>query len=551
VSHINADHRRIIKLQRHVLMSVKADVRKSLGAQTKQIRRYYESYKREFRKPVRHSNKEELLKECVKSHIILMGDYHTFAQSQKTALRLLRELINWETPITLALEIFPSTYQSLVEKYLDGTLEETEFLKQTNYQTTWGFPWEHFRPLFVFAKEHKISILVLNLLNESLEARDTHAAAIIAEHANQNPKHKIFALYGDLHLAKNHIPKYIKNELRKKNTNRRVLVIFQNSESLYWKLAAQRMEHSVDVLKLHQNRYCVMNAAPWVKLQSYLQWAEASELFEAEDGFSIHLHEMAQDRLKNLAEVLNLKIPKDFDINIQTVHNLVFLNHLNHDPSLRREELKMIKYSVLGNRTFFLPNKNLIYLASTSVNALCEGVSMLAHSILSHNKTFFWDTKNHFFGAVISYMLAYFGSKILNYKRKCDLENDYQFLLERRLPKKVLPQERLQRKIAKLVLAHCKAQREYLRGNSFRMPTFLKGTSRLPIFLETTRSLGFILGEKIFTSHIEGRFSIEKIESIFLTQHLDNPRETKKLYLKILTSLESTSLAHSSKMDLL
>lgn len=541
--------RRIIKLQRQILKTIRADVRKALGHQSRDIRRYYEAYKREFRGGARHSSKEELLKRCVKADIILMGDYHTFSQSQKAALRLLRELVNWNPRLALGLEMVPSEHQKTLDAFLDNSLSENEFLEEIDYKANWGFTWDHFRPLLLFAKEHRLAVLALNVDRESLEARDAHAAELTAAFTEADPKTKLFVLYGDLHLARGHIPKFLKAELKRRNLKRRLLTVFQNSESLYWRLAEQRMAHTVDVLALGRGRYCIMNAAPWVKLQSYLEWAEASELFDPEDGAGPNLHEIAHERLRHLAEALGLRLPESLDFTIQTVNDLSFLGSSPALSSLARSELKSVKYHILGNRSVFVPGPNLIYLASPSVNALSEGVSQLAHWSLSHSRVIFYDARLHFFGAVLTGAIAYFGSKVLNHKRKCDLEDDFRLRLERSISKHALPQERLQKRVAKLVLRHCHAQREYLRSKKYRAPVTQRGPGSIPLFLESARCIGAILGEKLYASYVEGRYPAAKIERLFLSK-FDDPRETRAAYLRLVADLERAPLGHTSKLDL-
>ncbi|MBI3556751.1 MAG: ChaN family lipoprotein [Deltaproteobacteria bacterium] len=537
-------------MQRQILMTIRADVRKAMGPQSRDIRRYYEAYKREFRGQVRHSSKEELLKHCLKSDVIFLGDYHTFEQSQKAALRLLRELVATDSAIVLGFELVPAQYQNALDEFMAGGLDEEDFLSRINYKNNWGFAWEHFKPLFDFARQHGLKILGLNFDSDRLATRDAHAAAVIANFTSENPKRRLFVLYGDLHLARGHIPKFLKIELRKLGVKRKILTIFQNSESLYWKLAESRLAHTPEVLALGGGRFCIMNAAPWVKLQSYLEWTEKSELISKfDESAGPNLHEIAHERLKHLAEALSFTMPENLDFTIQTVNDLSFVANSPALRELNRSELKVVKYHILGNRGIFIPGPNLIYLASASVNSLSEGVSLLVHSTLSGSPMIFYDAREHFYAAVLNYTLAYFGSKVLNHKRKCDMEEDLRLLLERRIPRGSLPQEKLQRKVAKLVLRHCRAQREYARDKTYRAQFPPPGPGRVPLFLETARCLGGIMGEKLYASFIEGRYPLLKLERLFRSQ-FNGGRETRASYLKLVGELERAPLGHTSKLDL-
>lgn len=538
-------HRRILRLQRRILATIKSDVRKILGTQSLEIKRYYASYKREFQSSFLVSDKAHLLKACSKADIILMGDYHTFAQSQKAAVRILREL---NLKLTLALEMIPSTHQEALNSYLNGDLDEDSFKIAMSYEVNWGFPWEQFRILLDYAKENKLAVLGLNINHDRLQVRDEHASRVIADWTQTHPEEKLFVLYGDLHLARSRIPRFIRRELKTRGLHRKILTIFQNSESLYWKLAAQKKENSVEVISLGKGRFCIMNAAPWVKLQSYLQWAEMSELLESDGNVAEHLQDLAHDRLRDLASALNLQPPKTRDFLVQTIESLDFLDRLPRTNSLSRKELKVIKYHVLGNRTVFVPGPNLIYLSSASINAVAEGVALFLHSTCSRTRRLLLDPRDDFFAAILTSTAAYFGSKILNHKRKCDLEKDFKNLASRPARRDCHPFERLQKRAAKLVLNHCRAQREFLKNGTYRARFVDHQPDRLPLFFETTRSLGAILGEKLYASYVIGTYAAEKVERLYKTK-LSDPAQTRKLYLNLVRDLANSPLEQTSKTE--
>lgn len=544
-------HRRLVRLQRQIHVNVRADVRRALGPQSRSLLRYYDAYKREFRGHFQASSKQELLLEAVQAQIVLMGDYHTFAQSQKAALRLLGEVRELGLPLVLGLEMIPSSRQFVLDAYLAGKIDEKEFLKKTDYQARWGFPWENFRPLLDFAKAAGISVVALNSEHENLLKRDAHAAALIAAVTARRPDARVFVLYGDLHLARGHIPRFLARELRARRVNRRVLTVFQNSETLYWRLAARRMEDTVEVLRLGDGRYCIMNAAPWVKLQSYLQWSEAGALLDPDDAAGgLDLQDHASRCLGNLTEALGLELPPGTDFSVRTVSDLGFLSASGPLSRLARKELRAVRHHVLGSRTIFVPGNNVIYLPSTSVNSFCEGVARFAHGAISGARGLYSSPSKDFFAATLSSALAYFGSKVLNHKRKCDLEEDFRLLLRRRIGARALPREALQRRVARAVLRACRAQRDYLKTGRYRHTLDLpRGGTRVPFFLETTRCLGFLLGEKLYAGFVQDRLRPGRISEVFRAP-LDDARLARKLYLELTAEVEPAWLAHSSKTEL-
>src|ERR1039457_3256482 len=120
----------LLKMQRIILRQLKKSVLRLEGESTPESIRYYQAYKREFNNYRKISNKSELLKSAQEADIIFGADFDPFAQSQRTHLRILRELVKNKKPVVLALEAIDSKFQSAVEAYLDGEITDKDFLKK-------------------------------------------------------------------------------------------------------------------------------------------------------------------------------------------------------------------------------------------------------------------------------------------------------------------------------------------------------------------------------------------------------------------------------------
>ncbi|MGE4234212.1 MAG: ChaN family lipoprotein [Bacteriovoracia bacterium] len=561
-------HRRLVRLQRQILLSIRADVRKALGDQSKDILSYYKSYKREFSGSYRSSSKEELVKECLEADIILIGDYHTFARAQDAALQLTADLFNSEQDLALGLEAFRTENQELINSFLKKEIAEKDFLSKINYGKTWGFPWEQFKKFLLFAQENNVPLLGLNVQHENLLFRDQHAARTITDFVGANPTRKLIVLYGDLHLASNHLPKFIEANLKEKQLKKNICVIFQNAESIYWKLADRKAESTVDVVCLEKSkgkkRYCIFNTTPWVKLQSFLTWTENQQLFSTntedndEDDLALSgRYDDARVLFTKLSHALGLQqltIPnfEIVDINEQSISSWIYRSETL--KTFNRIEQQYIKYHVYLNRPCFVPVPNgtsLLVLPTNSPNALIDGVSYLLHHascpspILDGSKG---NEREFFFSAVIRSALSFFASKLLNHNRKCDLEDDYRIYAEKRLQRDSLPKEKLQRKTALVILKHLNAQRDFLKGHAYRAPLSFRGLGRTSLFIEVTRGLGNILGEKLYTSFLQGNLPLEYFQKLYRSR-LFGYEKNRKLYLQTVRILSDVHLSHSSYQD--
>ena len=149
----------LLKMQRIILRQIKRSVQRLQGEVPLDLEKYYQTYKREFRSFQKISTKKELIKKARQSDIIFGADFHPFAQSQRTHLRILRELVKGSRPLILALETVDSRFQEIVTAYLNNEFDDATFLKKINYDRSWGFPWENYKVLFEFAKASKFEYM--------------------------------------------------------------------------------------------------------------------------------------------------------------------------------------------------------------------------------------------------------------------------------------------------------------------------------------------------------------------------------------------------------
>jgi hypothetical protein len=83
--------------------------------------------------------------------------------------------------------------------------------------------------------------------------------------------------------------------------------VFQNSDDLYWDLAARGAESETQVVRLGDDRFCVQEVPPWVKLQSYLGWEKEREAVEESfDGPEPTSAAVVEHLVEQLAEFFEL-----------------------------------------------------------------------------------------------------------------------------------------------------------------------------------------------------------------------------------------------------
>jgi hypothetical protein len=556
----------LLNLQRQLFEKIDADIQDYLGKVPAALNRYRNDYNRDLKDYERISSKAELIRAVMKSHIVYCGDYHTLRQSQRTVIKILREIILYDRPIVLAIEMVHYEDQKVLDEYMKGGMDDQTFLEKIDYRGTWNFDWPNYKQLFDFAKKYKIPVVALNCHipkhTVSLKKRDRIASQILVKLAESHPNSLIFTLYGDLHIAREHIP-LLTTKLQKARRSglSRALVIYQNSDNLYWLLASRGLEQQVDVLKISDEQFCVMKCPPWVKLQGYLNWLENRESQQIESGEELDDKEDSYDyyhRLWDMADTiatfLNLKKDTLDEFNVFTSGDIEFLDFLNSHLKKRAQRDKfmaeMIRTEMIYNGTCLLAEEGMIYLSTMSINKSAEKIAQFIHSRSSSSNLLMnsrVDRQALYFGRILIEAIGYIGSKIINYKRKCGLIADHKNMIKNFRSKRIAGRILEHRHISQIVLDHFKLENKMVK-NKVPKSAWNKICKQEPrIFFGVTQALGQMLGERLYNAVMDNRLQKNLIKKIFLlpiTTKTDNASryfEFIELLRDVKTSLTSKS----------
>jgi uncharacterized iron-regulated protein len=94
--------------------------------------------------------------------LIFMGEHHGDPRSQAAQLRLLRLLQERGRPVTVALEMFPPQADPALDAWRQGKLTEQQFVEQSRWYETWGFPWRAYRNLFLALRDAHLPLYGIN-----------------------------------------------------------------------------------------------------------------------------------------------------------------------------------------------------------------------------------------------------------------------------------------------------------------------------------------------------------------------------------------------------
>jgi uncharacterized iron-regulated protein len=106
---------------------------------------------------------EELAVRLRPSRIIFMGEVHDQMDHHRNQVRVLRELSNGSGPVVVAMEMFQRSQQSVLDRWTRGGLTEELFLKEVNWEKTWGIDYSYYKGILDLARDHRIKVLGLNI----------------------------------------------------------------------------------------------------------------------------------------------------------------------------------------------------------------------------------------------------------------------------------------------------------------------------------------------------------------------------------------------------
>ncbi len=297
----------LLDQQRQWTDALSNEINDLLGDTSGPIRRYEASFRKEWKKlstTIKPAKKDALMRKVSDSDVVLVGDFHSDPQSQKTVLRVLRALSKKDRKrVTLGFEMLQDEHQGALNSYLGGKISERRFLKAIDYEERWGYSWSNLRPLFEFARSEQIPIIGLwppsrktskqrkPTSDEPLLERDEWAGERITQARALAPDRLLIVLFGELHLSQGHLPKAIDRHSKKRGLKTpQVLRIFQNQDDLYFGLSSLHSPVQRSIFSIGKTDYFVIAGTPWNRKRSLLRWIWSEKLLEqdSEDG---ELHE--------------------------------------------------------------------------------------------------------------------------------------------------------------------------------------------------------------------------------------------------------------------
>jgi uncharacterized iron-regulated protein len=124
--------------------------------------------------------------------ILFVGESHTDMEFHRAQLRILQELHARGRQVLVGLEMYPATpaeQQWLDRWHSDRSLGEEAFVRESGWYRSWGYHWNYYRDIFLFAREEGIRMFGVNLPRAAVQTVRTKGfEALSPEHRALLPR---------------------------------------------------------------------------------------------------------------------------------------------------------------------------------------------------------------------------------------------------------------------------------------------------------------------------------------------------------------------------
>jgi hypothetical protein len=562
----------VVAIQRSLVGHIKREIYHEVAHETPGMQQYFSEYQQATSHYERLSNKRELVERMAASDLVFIGDFHTLRPSQKIPVKLIQTVLETEEfkasrrMVVIGLEMFFPYDNDLIGRYMKGELADSGFLEAVNYEQSWGFNWNNYKAILDFARKAGIKVVGVNAKatgRRHLWKHDHLVARAIADVLAENPGCLLVVQFGDLHLAPQHLPSTALRECTARGLTPKMVLVHQNSDRIYWKLAASGLEQIVDVVKVDDLSFCVMNSTPLIKYQSWLNWQHRhSELLcpmhadwcEIGDE-DADMEGQVKQYARAICKTLGLPAHDMSSLSVYTTHDLHFLESLK-GKEITAREAEEIRTHVLKTESYFIAGVDMVCLTNLSVNHAAEEAAHYLHSRFSG-----WSVEpralrvvderksgDMFYSKVMREALGYFGSKLINHRRLAYMEQDYHDLLEKCESRRLLGvRERELRDIARLVVEHRRRETLYkLTGKWKHMRVLWNLSTALCIGL--SHALGYMLGERLHSAMMQEFMKVGELRALFMDSYQEKG-EGLAMYLSLQKRLEFVQDLYTRKAE--
>ncbi len=109
---------------------------------------------------------DELTGKLGDKRVIFVGEVHDRLEHHQNQLHIIQSLYARNPDLAIGVEYFQQPFQSYLDDYIAGRIDEREMLRKTEYFKRWQLDYRMLQPIFEFAREKHIPVVALNVSEE-------------------------------------------------------------------------------------------------------------------------------------------------------------------------------------------------------------------------------------------------------------------------------------------------------------------------------------------------------------------------------------------------
>jgi uncharacterized iron-regulated protein len=106
---------------------------------------------------------EELIADVRTARVAYVGEMHTSTRHHEIQLRVIRALHEAGIRLAVGMEMFDRSYQTVLDRWAAGDLDEEAFLRRTHWYANWRFDYGLYRGILDYIRTEKIPLVALNV----------------------------------------------------------------------------------------------------------------------------------------------------------------------------------------------------------------------------------------------------------------------------------------------------------------------------------------------------------------------------------------------------
>jgi uncharacterized iron-regulated protein len=104
----------------------------------------------------------EMLKDLANAQVIYIGENHTDPVHHRIQLQVIQD-VTARHQTAVGMEMIDHTYQTVLDKWSQGELNDQAFLEKTQWYANWGYDFDLYRGIFETIRDNHTPLIALNL----------------------------------------------------------------------------------------------------------------------------------------------------------------------------------------------------------------------------------------------------------------------------------------------------------------------------------------------------------------------------------------------------